>query len=148
MKNQMMRVVSTTIFSKFFKATAIVMLISGTSYLNAQVIATASTISTPVENSNAVIKHLETVNDMLVFEVRLNNVSGERFNVVIKDNDGSVLYHEGYNDKYFSKKFKLPKGDNEKLTFIIRKASGNISQTFEINSNVRYVEEVIVKKIA
>ncbi len=143
-----MRVVNANFYSKFFKATALVLILSGSSYVNAQVTQVAATTrhqGTGV--NNAVINHLGTSNGMLLFEVKVDNASGEKFRVIVKDTDGTILFQDSYDDKNFAKKFMIPKPESDKLVFVIKSASGNISQSFQINSSSRVVEEVVVKRI-
>jgi hypothetical protein len=149
MKKQLMRVVNANLFSKFFKATALVVVLSaGSSYVNAQV----TQVSANVEHAgtgvtNAVINHLGTSNGMLLFEVKVDNASGEKFRVIVKDIDGTILFQDTYEDKNFAKKFMIPKPDSDRLVFVVKSASGKKTQSFEINSSTRVIEEVVVKRI-
>ena len=79
--------------------------------------------------------------------MKVNNGEGERFTIVVKDDKGSTMYRESYNDRNFRKRFVLPKTDTNKLTFQIRSESGSKSETFEINTKTRVVEEVVVTKV-
>lgn len=123
--------------SRFFKATALVLMLSGATYAN-----TANP-----DPGVAVIKHLSTIDNTLLFQIKVANESGEKFTVTIKDNSGTTLYRGVYNEKNFNKKFQFPKADNDKLVFIVKSASGNKTESFEINSNTRVVEEVVVKRV-
>jgi len=144
-----MRFVTVSLKSKFFKAAMVVALITGTSnFVNAQTVVSSDFIASnePVLN-NVVVNHISTADDKLVFNVRIPNTEGKKFTVIVKDIDGNTLFHNSYTEKNFNKKFQLPKVDDEKYKFIIKDDSGSLPQTFEVNSNVRFVEEVIVKKI-
>lgn len=96
---------------------------------------------------NAIIKHLSTNNESIVFEVNVDNEKGEKFSVIIKGDGGATLYRGVFSDKNFSKKFVLPKADDQKLVFQVKSASGVKSEAFEVNSSTRLVEEVIVTKL-
>lgn len=96
---------------------------------------------------NAVITHVGSTSESLVFQVNLANQTGERFTLIIRDNTGTTLYRGAFSDKNFSKKFQLPKGDSDKIVFVIRSASGNSTESFEVNSNTRLVEEVVVRRV-
>jgi hypothetical protein len=126
-----------------------VVLIAGTSnFVNAQALRTSNIIANNESEPNApVVSHIGTTSDMIVFSVKVPNVKGTRFSIVIKDAEGNTLFNSTYNEKNFSKKFQLPKLENDKYTFLIKNATGNASQTFEVDSHVRFVEEVVVKKI-
>ena len=134
--------------SKFFKATAMVFLLCGSVYANAQV----THVSAPIEHGgagikNAIINNIGTSNGMLLFEVKVDNVTAEKFHVIVKDIDGTILFESAYSDRNFAKKFMIPKPESDKLVFVIKGSSGNMSQSFEIDSNTRVVEDVVIKRI-
>jgi hypothetical protein len=141
-----MSVVRTTLNSKFFKATAIVIMLAGPAYVQAQAISTSATVEA-VSEPKARINYLETDKNNMLFEVRVDNASGEKFYIIVKDEQGTSLFSGSFKDKLFGKKFLLPKPENDKLTFVIKSSTGKVVETFEINSEVRFVEDVIVKKI-
>lgn len=147
MKRSFMRVVNATTFSKFFKATAFVLVLSA-SYATTQ----AATAPYAVVNAGpgigkTEISHLRSDNQSLLFEVKVENATGEKFMVIVKDESNNTLYRGYFDGKDFNKKFKVPKGETQKVTFIIRGGEGNAMQSFEINSNTRVIEEVIVTKV-
>ncbi len=147
MKKQLMRVVNTTLLSKFFKTTAVVFLLSG-----GYAVAQSRTVSAPIEYAGTgigktVINHLSSDNQSMLFEVKVENAGGENFTIVVKDDEGNTLYRNAFTEKNFTKKFRLPKAEATKITFQIRSSSGNMAESFEINSNTRMVEEVVVKKV-
>jgi hypothetical protein len=139
MNNQLMRVVNANL-SRFFKATALVLILSSAGYV-------ASANPDPGTNAT-VIKHLGATNEALVFQVNVANEKGEKFSIVIKDNSGVILYRGVYNDKNFNKKFHLPKENSDKIVFVVKTAAGNKTESFEINSQSRTIEEVVVKRVS
>lgn len=101
-------------------------------------------------NRVAVVKHVSTSDDKLVFQVSMNNETGEKFNLSIRTEDGTLLFSEVYQDKHFDKKYILDKSDSKpKLTFIIRTLKDKEVQVFEINTITRIVEnyDVTVRKM-
>lgn len=141
MKKQLMRVVSANLASKFFKASAFALL------LTVSASASYAGINPGPGVNNAVIEHIATTNDNLLFEVKVANEKGEKFTLLIKDNTGTTLYRGVYNDKDFIKRFQFPKNESDKIVFIVKSASGNKTESFEINSRTRLVEEVVVKRV-
>lgn len=124
----------------------LLLLIVNTTALQAQGIVAVT--ADPVTQT-ALVKHLGNVESNMFFQVQVDNAAGEKFMVVIKDREGTTLFQQVYTDKKFSKKFQLPKIDQEQITFIIKGARNNIVlQKFEVNSSTRVVEEVIVKKMS
>ena len=101
-------------------------------------------------NKEAVVKHLGTSEDKVIFQVSMSNETGEKFSVTIKAEDGTTLFSEVYHEKNFDKKFVLDKGESKpKLTFIIRTLKDKEAQVFEINTSTRIVEnyDVTVRKL-
>lgn len=143
----MMRVVNANLFSKFFKTAVFVIALAS---VNATVHA-APVTQTVVENGpgfgNANVSHISSDNESLLFEVKVDNNTGERFSVIVKDEYSHTIYRGWFTGKEFNKKFRLPKTDSEKLTFIIKSESGNASESFEVNSSRRIIEDVVVKKV-
>ena len=142
MKNQLMRVINTAGFSKFIKASAVALVLLGTTSVHAQAIRASEELP-----KNAVVKYLGQNGDMMMIQVQYDNTTGQKFNVTVKDPEGVTMFTQVFSDKKFDKKFRIPKIDNDKLTFIIKNVSENNAQTFEVNSNIRTVEEVVVKKV-
>jgi hypothetical protein len=147
MKKHMMRVVNANIFSKFFKAAVLVVSLTGSYAASYAAPASHAVVAGVPGFGNAVVNHLSTDNESFLFEVKLKNTSGERFTVIVKDEIGNTLYRGWFSETEFNKKFRLPKLDSEKITFIIRTESGKASETFEVNSSRRVVEDVVVKKV-
>jgi hypothetical protein len=76
----------------------------------------------------------------------LDNPTGGKFSVIVIDEEGNQIFQEIYTDKKFDKRFKLPKAEKNKLTFVIRNfKTADVKQTFEINT--KYVEDVVVTKL-
>src|ERR1700748_3430480 len=66
------------------------------------------------------VKYLGTYEDAVLFNVTVDNPTGTKFSVQILDEEGTQLFNEIYTDKKFDKRFKLPKSEKHKLTFVIR----------------------------
>ena len=92
------------------------------------------------------VKYLGNHNDNLEFDVHYNNVKGNSFDFVVKDEDGEVLFEKEYNSKQFHKKVQLSKIDDlKKLSFSIVSDNDNVVQTKEILIKTQFVEDVLVK---
>lgn len=100
----------------------------------------------PVE-SVASVKYIGKQDQTLFFNVKYNNTSASKFFVTIKDDDGVTLYQGAFTDNAFDKKFSLPKTDSRKVVFIISDKKNNYSESFEITTETRFVEDVVVKKV-
>jgi hypothetical protein len=142
MKKQSMRVVKTILRSKFIRVTATMLIVAQLATAQTKAVA----VREPLENA-AVVTHIGNPEGSILFQVQYDNLSGEKFALIIKDNDGTVLFQDVYSGKKFDKKFQLPKEDAGKLQFIIKGQKSSHAQTFEVNTNTRMVEEVIVKRV-
>lgn len=124
--------------NRFFAFTVTAILLSASASLQAQ----SGEVVKP-----AAIRHLGNTTETMNFQVKYDNEAGEKFAVVVRDQDNNVLFQEYYTDKKFDKKFSLPKVDNNKVIFQIKNVKDSAVQTFEVNTNTRLVEEVIVKRV-
>jgi hypothetical protein len=106
---------------------------------NAQVSQVKQSINaTPVS-----VKYIGTSDEQMAFAVHYDNYNGDKFDITVRDNEGSLLYRNSFTNKTFNKTFMLPKG-NEKVTFIIKNLKTNEVNSFE--ANMRVVEQVLVRK--
>lgn len=112
--------------------------------------ATVSAQSTGIgagQSENATVKYLGLQDDMIVFNVAYANPDGNKFQVLVKDQDGTQLYQNVFSDKAFFKQFRLPRADRDRLVFIIRNGKdADVVKTFEVNVNSRVTQEVSVRK--
>ena len=132
----------TAFFGKLTLGISFVLFVSAA---NAQS-ATATNVSAPAEN--VIVKYLGTQDELILFNVYYANPDGTKFLLTIKDQDGSQIYQNAFSDISFSKQFRLPKSEKDKLFFIIRDNKGaDIVKTFEVNVNSRLVQQVAVKKL-
>ena len=130
------------LFSAISKLTLSVVLIAGVA------VAQAQTNGIAPNEKTAEIKYIGTSSEGVVFNVAFDNPTGNKFAVIVRDQDGGSVYQEMFSDKKFDKKFRLPKNTFDKLTFIIRTYKDNdLVQSFEINTNTHTVEDVEVKKV-
>ncbi len=81
----------------------------------------------------------------MVFQLSLDNETGEKFSVSIKDMAGTTLFQDTYSEKKFDKRFVFDKSENiGRLTFVLRSIKDNQTQVFEINAITRLVENIDV----
>jgi hypothetical protein len=101
------------------------------------------------QNQQATVKYLGTQEDMIVFNVSYPNPDGGKFELTIRDQDGSSLYQNTFTGKSFYKQFRLPKTDKDRVAFIFHSNAqeADVVKAFEINVNSRFVHEVAIKKL-
>ena len=92
------------------------------------------------------LKYIGITNEGLEFDVKYNNISGNNFTFVIKDEYGEVLFEQSYNNKQFFKKVQLPQvGDVKSLTFTIVSDKNKLVQSKNVKITTNIVEDVLVK---
>jgi hypothetical protein len=91
------------------------------------------------------VEYLGDYGDMMLINVQYHNPEGNKFNLTIYNGDGYVVYKQIYTVKDFERKFKIPKTEG-KVNVVI--TSGTVKKKFEIASNMKMVENVVVKKIS
>ena len=105
----------------------------------------------PVKPANVPveIRYLGMMDNLPVFQIEFENTTSEVYVVSIKDGEGNILYTEKVKAKKFVKKFKWDRSDPDqsRLTFTLSSHKESHSQVFEINTNIRVVEDVVVTKL-
>jgi hypothetical protein len=97
--------------------------------------------------SNAVVKHLGSMNNKEYFSLKFPNEKGEKFSVKVKDAEGNLIFHDVFQVKNFDRSFQFEKlADKSKLTFIVRTLKDNAEQVFQINTKVFTVEQVEITR--
>jgi hypothetical protein len=90
----------------------------------------ASTIT----ESQVSITYQGVTDNSVVFKVDYDNVSGEKFWLIIKNDNGDIIYHQQFSDVHFSKTIFLQNTDTEiNPTFVIRANSNDIVRQFQVN---------------
>lgn len=84
----------------------------------------------------------------VVFRVKFDNPTAQKFSLIIKNESGDVLFQGRYSDSAFNKAVHILKDEAEmNPTFIIRVGNQKIEQTFSVSSNTDVVEDVVVTRI-
>jgi len=116
--------------------------------LAAATVSAQTTATGAGQTDNATIKFLGLQDDLIVFTVSYANPDGGKFQVIVKDQDGTQLYQNVFSDKAFYKQFRLPRADRDRLVFILRNGrDADVVKTFEVNVNSRVTQEVSVRKL-
>jgi hypothetical protein len=135
-----MKKLLTAVFGKLIPALSLI-LIAATAHAQ-------STATGAGQNDGAAVKYLGTQDDMILFNVSYANPDGSKFQLIVKDQDGTQLYQNIFSEKTFYKQFRLPKADKDRIVFIIRNGrEADVVKTFEVNVNSRLVQVVAVKRL-
>jgi hypothetical protein len=121
---------------------------AGATRVQKQDSATASFPAGTASFPGATVSFQGTKDDMVLFNVAFQNPSGDKFCLLIKDQDGNQLYQHVFKDKNFHQQFRLPGADKSQVAFIFRNyKQADITKTFQINVNSHLVEDVAVRKL-
>ena len=101
------------------------------------------------ENLNgACIHYVGSTNSLLTFNVYYHNAAAEKLVLEITDDNGEVLYKDSFTDAVFNKNIYLRNlGDNCNVCFILNAGKQTLTQTFEIFSQTKLIQENVVTKI-
>ena len=70
----------------------------------------------------------------LVFKVDYENLSGQKFWLIIKNDNGDIIYHQQFSDAHFSKTIYFQNTDaNINPTFVIRTGNDEVVRQFQVN---------------
>jgi hypothetical protein len=107
----------------------------------------AQTTTSASTEKNTTVKYVGTQDDVILFNVSVDNPNGSKFSVIVTNNEGNQLFQEVYNDRKFDKRFRLPKSETGKLTFVVRnfKDASDDVHSFEVTD--RIVEDVVVSAV-
>ena len=95
----------------------------------------------------ATVKYLGVIDDHVTFQLNFDNTNGEAFYVIIKDEEGTILYNSKSNDRKFSKQFRFSKSElrNSSISVTVFTQNDKQGQVFQISSRV--VEDVVVTRL-
>ena len=96
------------------------------------------------------LKLVGSINNQLMFHlIYAGNTEQDDFTIVIRDENGNSLYRENIKGENFAKKFLFYKdvlGDGT-LRFEITSKKYSKTVEYEVNSNTRQVEDLVVSKL-
>jgi hypothetical protein len=84
------------------------------------------------------VKYQGASNNSVSFKVEFENPTSEKFSLIIKNDNGDVVYHQQFNDAHFSKNVFIENTDSDiHPTFIIRTANNTeIVRQFQVSKTV------------
>jgi hypothetical protein len=98
-------------------------------------------------DGQALIKYLGNVGDQLVFQVQVDNDSNDYCTIRIKDEAGNTFFIERFKEKNITKKFVIKKEDvGGFLTFVVKKSKNEQIESFQVDRNVRVIEDLVITK--
>ena len=95
------------------------------------------------------VQYIGADEKMFEFKVEFENPTAQRFTLIVKNDEGVVIYSKDYNDVHFAKTIRLMKEGTDELgvkpTFEISTGTKVIQRSFSIEKKV--VESTVVTKL-
>lgn len=125
--------------------TSVVILVSNP--LNSQAANGGSKKVSSLTEEQVSVKYQGTSDNNIIFKVEFDNPTGEKFSLIIKNDNGDVVYHQQFSDAHFSKSVFFQNTDSEiHPTFIIRGANNNeIVRQFQVSKTL--TENTVVTRL-
>jgi len=103
-----------------------------------------TTLANGGENKKAATEQQVTVkyqgasNNAIAFKVEFDNPTGEKFSLIIKNDNGDIVYHQQFSDAHFSRNVFIADTDSDiHPTFVIRTAGNTeIVRQFQVSKTV------------
>ncbi len=102
--------------------------------------------STYEDDENATVSCLKMEEGQVYFNVKFENADGGRFDILVNDVTGDNLYRATFTGKNFNKVFRAPV-ENGKLVIIIRDSKEKTSHKFELSTESKLVQQILVKRM-
>lgn len=95
------------------------------------------------------LKFIGNVKDQPLFHLVFSGKEETQYTIVIRDENGNALYRDNLKGTNFIQKFLLNTEtlDGAKLKFEVSSKSYEKPVVFEVNTEYRYVEDVVVNKL-
>ena len=83
------------------------------------------------------VKYVGTTDNKVVFQVAFENPTGEKFSLIIKNDNGDIVYHQQFNETHFAKNVYFENTESDIApTFVIRNANNEIVRQFRVVKTV------------
>ncbi len=120
------------------------MLIAGAVPSTAQSVKQSTETVIPVK-----VTYLGRVDLQPIFQIDIDNINGNDVYVSLKDEDGSILYSDKFNDQKFSKRFRFETFDaiTRKITLSLTSKKDKKTQALQFSNVLTTVEDVVVTRV-
>jgi hypothetical protein len=98
------------------------------------------------DEENASVSCLKMEEGQVYFNVKFENADGGRFDILVNDVNGDNLYRATFTGKNFTKVFRAPV-ENGKLVIIIRDSKLKTDHKFELSTESKMVQQILVKRM-
>ena len=99
-----------------------------------------------VNGNQEFVQYTGSNSSSFVFRIQYENPTAEKFSVIVKNDDGQVVYEAQFNDVHFDISFHIPNDVAEiRPTFTIRNGKQEVERSFLVTKKI--VENVVVTKL-
>ena len=139
MKRNYLRQINKKKFASVFIAMALFMALPNQSK------ASELKTSNQTDNTQTTVQLVGKNDSSLMFNINLDNPHGDKFTIVIVNEEGEILFIKGYNDKSFSQQITLlNNGTDKRYIFNIWSSNKGLANTFVINPGTNPLEEIVL----
>jgi hypothetical protein len=94
-----------------------------------------------------VIRYIGMEDDKVFFQLEVDNKESESVSIIIKDEEGNILFEEKFRERKISRKFQVNKSELQggQLSFVLATAREKQTHTFQVVTRV--VEDVVVTRL-
>jgi hypothetical protein len=86
-----------------------------------------------INDEQVTVKYVGTDDNRVVFQVQFENPTGEKFSLIIKNENGDVVFHKQFNGAHFTRNIYFENTDSEiEPTFIVRNANNEVVRQFHV----------------
>ncbi len=107
--------------------------------------ANAQKTTSPALNPANTITYVGTADEHVNFLLNYDNEANEKFVVIVTNTSGKTLYEEVYADRKLTKIFSVPV-EFGNVTFTVSALRNKSDKKFQVTTERKVVEEVIIKK--
>ena len=87
-----------------------------------------------ITDEQVAVKYLGTNDNNVMFKVEFDNPTAQKFSLIIKNDNGEIVYHQSFTDSHFSKSVYFENADSEiHPTFVIRNDKNEIVRQFSVS---------------
>lgn len=92
------------------------------------------------------VQYAGASSNSVVFRVSFENPAAAKFTLIIKNDEGDILYQGKFNDEHFVKAVHLLKEESDmNPTFIIRSGDSKVERTFKVTAGESDTDVVVTQ---
>lgn len=101
---------------------------------------------TAITDGQVSVQYVGINNDCVVFRVKFENPTAEKFWLIVKNDAGDVIYRKQFSDIHFAKSISLRKEDSDiHPSFVISNGDSEIVRQFSVTSTI--TENTIITEL-